>query len=102
MLAPIQMSIVCLLGGILISSEPIYSADQSLNIIGWTSLQDLYRKDRPDDFLGDDPIVGRQACPSLVRYSAMTMKPDHVYLHCAPVFAGGMAQQCHKVILQLI
>lgn len=84
MLAPIQMSIVCLLGGILISSKPVYAAEQILNITGWTSLQDLYRKDRPDDFLGDDPIVGRQACPSLVRYSAMTMKPEPVLLKTVP------------------
>ena len=61
-----------------------FAADRTLNVVGWNAIHNLYRSDRPDDALGNDPIVGRQACPSLVRYNGTNMKPEAVLLKSLP------------------
>lgn len=60
------------------------ASEKALNVVGWNAIHNLYQTDKPDDALGNDPVVGRQACPSLVRYNGISMKPEAVLLKSVP------------------
>lgn len=68
----------------LFGTSGAFALDRTLDVVGWTAVQDLFRLDRPDDSLGNDPVVGRQACPSLLRYNSINMKPEAVLLKSVP------------------
>lgn len=57
---------------------------KTLNVYGWHGGVDLFRKGAPDPWLGDDAVVGRQLCPTLLRYNLTLGKPDPVLLKSLP------------------
>lgn len=60
------------------------ASESALYVYGWDGTSDLHRSDRPDEWLGDDAVVGRQVCPALVRYNVSIQKSEPVLLKALP------------------
>jgi len=56
----------------------------SLDVIGWGPTSHIKAKKEPPTWLGDDPILGRLACPAILRLEGDQLKNDALLLKVNP------------------
>lgn len=76
---------VSLAGALLALSMTGSSLGAALDVIGWGPTSHIKPKKEPPTWLGDDPILGRLACPAILRLEGDQLKNDALLLKVNPV-----------------
>jgi hypothetical protein len=61
---------------------------RTLTVDGYFAQGSYFLGDGPEETLADDPVIGRQTCPSLLRLNAKTKKFETILLKELPVVAA--------------
>ncbi len=73
------------IGVVVVLSVSTATIAASLDVIGWGPSAQVKAKKEPPTWLGDDPIMGRLACPAILRLEGDRLKNDSLLLKVNPI-----------------